>query len=226
MTDQVLDNQDTPQPKTKRPRAALYLLLLGGLVSLAVAVVLLALNLKSGSNLDVAPNFSFTLSQGEEELGARIQEIADLRGKPVTFRLIEGPDEMGGRLFELADLRGKPVVLNFWAGQCPPCRDEMPDLQLFYEEYKDRVTLVGIDLGEYTGLGTQSDAQYLVNQTGVTYPIGFTSDATVVIKYKVFYMPTTLFINSRGEVFQKWEGRLTLDLLTDVTNDMLARESR
>ncbi|MBI4282283.1 MAG: TlpA family protein disulfide reductase [Chloroflexi bacterium] len=209
----------------KRRPKRLYLLWLGGLGVLALFALGLAFALRGISRVDAAPNFSFTLGQGEEELSTRIQEQADLRGKPVTFRLVQG-NEVGGRLFELADLRGKPVVLNFWAGLCAPCRAEMPDLQLFYEDYKDRVTIVGIDLGEYTGLGTQGDAQDLVDQIGVTYPIGFTSDATVVERYKILYMPTTLFINSRGEVLTKWEGRLTRDLLKDVTNDMLARESR
>ncbi len=61
---------------------------------------------------DLAPNFSFTLYQGEDKLGAE--------------------------KLDFAQLHGKPIVLNFWAGLCPPCRAEMPDLQSFYDESKDQ----------------------------------------------------------------------------------------
>ena len=146
---------------------------------------------------DLAPNFNFTLFQGQEKLGA-------------------------GQL-DLAQLRGKPVVLNFWAGLCPSCRAEMPDLQEFYDEFKDRVTLVGIDLGQFTGLGSKKDATDLLEDLGITYPAGSTDDASVISKYKVFGMPTTIFIDADGEIFKNWSGALNQDVLREQTNAMLSQ---
>ena len=86
---------------------------------------------------------------------------------------------------QLGQLRGKPVILNFWARLCPPCWSEMPELQEFYKEFEDQVVLLGIDIGQFTGLGSYRDASKLLKATGVTYPAGFTNDADIVRKYRV-----------------------------------------
>ena len=55
----------------------------------------------------------------------------------------QGAETLGGSALLLSDLfaQGKPVVLNFWAGLCPPCRAEMPDLQEVYQEHKGDILL-------------------------------------------------------------------------------------
>ena len=139
------------------------------------------------NSADFAPNFSFTLFQGGQELG--------------------------GEKLNLSDLHGKPVVLNFWAGLCPPCRAEMPDLQGFYDDTKDDVTLVGIDIGQFMGLGSKRDAENLLKELNITYPAGFTSERGIVRDYKVLGRPTTVFINPDGTIFERWTGALNRDIL-------------
>lgn len=141
---------------------------------------------------------------------------------PVT--VYTGADTLGGAEINFSDLHGQPVVLNFWAGLCPPCRAEMPDLQEFYDEFQDRTVMVGVDVGQFTGLGTQDDAQALLDALEITYPTGFTTQGTVIQDYGVFSMPTTVFITSEGKVFRKWSGALNRDKLAEITNDMLSQE--
>ena len=160
-------------------------------------------SISSGSSVemdeDLAPNFIFTLFQGEDKLGS------------------------GDLHLRLPVLRDKPIVLNFWAGLCPPCRAELPDLQEFYDEFNDRVTLVGIDLGQFTGLGSLQDAKDLLEELNITYPAGSTSEASVVQNYKIFGMPTTIFIDSTGRIFKNWGGALNSEILRDFSLQMLAQ---
>ena len=116
---------------------------------------------------------------------------------------------------------GKPVVLNFWAGLCPPCRAEMPDFQEFHELKKDQVTLVGVDIGQYLGLGSREDAAALLEELGITYPTGLTSDDSVNRHYNVLGMPTTVFLNPDGTVFRTWNGILTKEQLNDRADELL-----
>ena len=46
--------------------------------------------------------------------------LKDLAGKPVS----------------LADYAGQVVLVNNWAYWCPPCRDELPILQGYYQDHR------------------------------------------------------------------------------------------
>ena len=116
------------------------------------------------------------------------------------------------------------MVLNFWARLCPPCWSEMPELQDFYEEFQDRVVLLGIDIGQFTGLGSPKDAGKLLQSMGITYPAGFTDNGKVVSDYKVLAMPTTVFISGNGQIVRKWTGALDRKTVTRLALDMLGQE--
>ncbi len=153
---------------------------------------------ESSSSGELAPDFSVTMFQGQDVVG----------GDEVSLHSLFGD---------------KPIVLNFWAGLCPPCRAEMPDLQEFYDKFEDRAILLGIDLGQFTGLGNQEEAKELLAELEITYPAGFTEDESVVRDYQVLGMPTTIFIDADGMIFNKWTGALNGSVLEEKTLEMLAQ---
>lgn len=143
-------------------------------------------------------DFELTLYQGEEDLGLASGRFSQLFG------------------------RGKPVVLNFWAGLCPPCRAEMPALERLYQEHKGEFVLFGLDVGPYTGLGTQEDGRALLDELGVTFPAGFTEDGTVVRRYQIQGMPTTIFFDASGRIIAKHTGLLTEGQLRQQMDRLLS----
>ena len=140
------------------------------------------------------------------------------------IKLFQGGDVLGSDELRLSDVTGRPLVLNFWARFCGPCWSEMPELQDFYEEYADEVQLLGVDLGQFTGLGLPKDASKLLDALGITYPAGYTDDAQVVRDYRVRAMPTTIFITAEGEVFRSWTGSIEREQLETIIAEMLEGE--
>lgn len=118
--------------------------------------------------------------------------------------------------------QGKPVILNMWAGLCPPCRAEMPDLEEVHQEFKDTVILFGLDVGPFTGLGNKQDALSLIEEIGVTYPAGNTEASSVVRDYGLLGMPSTWFIRPNGEVMRKWSGAINASKLRELTQQLIA----
>ena len=134
----------------------------------------------------------------------------------------QGQDALGGEQVGMASLVGeRPVVLNFWAAECPPCRAELPEFQKFYEERRDEILVLGIDLGQFTGQGTPEQGRELLAELGVSFPAGYTEDSDVLPKYGVLGLPTTVFINADGSVHDKWTGALNEEVLIEKAEEML-----
>ena len=137
-----------------------------------------------------------------------------------AFTLFHGAAELGASTLRLSELRGRPVALNFWARLCAPCWSEMPELQDFYEERGERIQLLGIDVGQFTGLGSHKDAGKLLDSLGITYPAGYTDDAGVVRRYRIRAMPTTVIIGADGRVFRIWSGAINRQQLEAVITEL------
>jgi cytochrome c biogenesis protein CcmG, thiol:disulfide interchange protein DsbE len=114
---------------------------------------------------------------------------------------------LGGSQQSLSDLQGTPVVLNFWATWCPPCKEEMPLLERYAQEYSGEFVLLGIDYAE-----EEAVVQRFVDEMGITFPILLDEDGAVSDLYFVRNYPTTFFIDAEGIVRAQHLGMLREDI--------------
>lgn len=151
--------------------------------------------------------------------GCRGLGVPDLK-----VSLYQGADVLGAQEVTLSQVlaQGKPLVLNFWAGLCPPCRAEMPDLQEVAAAYQDRVVFLGVDVGPYVLLGSRDDGRALLRDLDITYPAGTTFAQDVVRGFQILGMPLTIFINADGKVVRRWTGILTRDKAEELVRELLA----
>jgi cytochrome c biogenesis protein CcmG, thiol:disulfide interchange protein DsbE len=111
----------------------------------------------------------------------------------------------GGEDRMLGDLLGTtPVVVNFFASWCVPCIDEMPAFERVHQDVGDQVTFLGM-----ANRDTADDALATVEATGVTYPTFDDPDASALTWFGGLAMPTTVFIDTSGNVVDVNSGALT-----------------
>ena len=136
-----------------------------------------------------------------------------------------GTDEVGRESISFDEIIAKedrPILLNFWAANCPPCRAEMPVLEATWREYGDQVLFIGVDVGPHIGLGTYKTGQSLVNEFGITYVTGKTSDRTVITHWKIKNMPSTFLIGKDGQVHDMVIGAISSSRLTQKVRELIA----
>jgi thiol-disulfide isomerase/thioredoxin len=115
--------------------------------------------------------------------------------------------------------QGKPIVLNFWGGTCPPCRAEMPDFQAAFDEFGDEAIFLGLDVGSFTGLGSRSDAESLLQELGISYPTAYPeSDPTR--NFRIVSLPQTIFFGAEGNQVTR-EGFLSGSRLNRIMTSTL-----
>jgi peroxiredoxin len=129
-----------------------------------------------------------------------------------------------GSTFTLSEHRGKVVMLQFTAGWCGICRNEMPHIERdIWQPHKDNsdFVLVGIDREE-----TLEEILPFIEQVGTTYPIAMDTNADVFAQYALRNSGITrnILIDRDGKIvmltrkFKQEE----FDALVEKINAMLA----
>jgi cytochrome c biogenesis protein CcmG/thiol:disulfide interchange protein DsbE len=118
------------------------------------------------------------------------------KGKIVTAPAFSLSRVSGGGKVSLASLRGKVVVLNFWASDCVPCKEEQAMLNAASRHWASKgVVFLGIDEVDLRGPATAYMKHYRVAYESVYDGVGILAG-----KYGVTGTPETFFIDRHGRV--------------------------
>lgn len=97
-------------------------------------------------------------------------------------------------------LKGKVIFINFWATWCPPCIAEMPSVQAFYNDYKDKVAFVFVTSDSWETVKQfykENNYNLPIHRTASGYPLGLP---------EVNSIPATFIIDKNGFIRLKKTG--------------------
>jgi thiol-disulfide isomerase/thioredoxin len=126
-------------------------------------------------------------------------------------------EDLSGKTVSLKDHLGSVVLVNLWATWCPPCREEMPTLQTFYEKYKaDGFVLVAIDQEE-----TADVVEPFVKEFGLTFPVWLDIDYQAQRGFNTMSLPSSYVIDRNGRVRLMWIGGISEKNLEKYVPDLI-----
>jgi peroxiredoxin len=130
----------------------------------------------------------------------------------------EAPDfqlkNLQGHTVKLSDFRGKKVMLNFWAPWCPPCKQEMPEMQKFHEAAGNEISILAVNIDP------QYNSAKFIEKMGITFPILLDEKDEVNTQYKVMTVPATYFIDEKGIIRDKYLSAMEAETMWEMTEKM------
>ena len=127
------------------------------------------------------------------------------------------PAISGYKSINLRKIKNKKlIIVNFWATWCPPCRAELSDLNIFYNENKKNVLIIGVNVNTTLG-GVKS---FLNNYDGgIDYPVVHANIIDVENYGGITFIPQSFFIKD-GKIIFHWQGPLSSEMLSEVKKKM------
>ena len=156
---------------------------------------------------------------------------------PDTSDRVEAPDftlvDQFGEEHKLSDYKGKVVFLNFWATWCPPCREEMPDIEALYKEYgENSEDLIILSVANpktkdnpNNNDKTIEEVTKFMEDNGYSYPALMDTTGDVLLQYYITAFPTTFMIDREGRVIGYASGALTKDIMKNIITQALSESA-
>lgn len=169
-----------PQPPTARIFAAM--MIGAGLIAVGLMFFMLLSNQPASTQ-------DFSAVPAKVDYAAPDLTLVDLSGKSVSLK----------------DHLGSVVLINLWATWCPPCKEEMPTLQAFYEKYKDDgFVLLALDQEE-----TREVVEPFVAEYGLTFPVWLDIDYLAQREFNTMNLPSSYVVDRTGRVRLMWIGGIS-----------------
>jgi len=105
-----------------------------------------------------------------------------------------------GHVVDLSAFRGKVVMVHFWATWCPPCVDEIPELDKLYRAFAGKdfeLLAVSVDEG-----GVQQVAPFM-QKNQLVVPVLFDPERAIAGMYGTYKFPETYIVDRQGVVRYK-----------------------
>ncbi len=136
---------------------------------------------------------------------------ADPQAPAFTVRTLDG------KVVKLSDFRGRPVVLDFWATWCAPCKASMPHLTDLQKRYdKQGLVVIGLSVDD----GSAQKVRQFADKLGVGFRLAMADDKVLDSYGPIRAIPTTFFINRKGEVVRRVVGYIDAETVESYVKEL------
>ena len=200
----------------------------GMVISVFIIIIMFAITIKTnfiskdkrtGGTVKFEEYSNGTIEDSSDELVAADFNSKLKKGTMVpSFKL----KNLSGETISLSDYKGKKILLNFWASWCPPCKEEMPYIQKYYEERADKsnVEVITVNMTKHEQ-GDIERVEKFIEEQKLTFPVLLDENGKIMNLYNIRAFPTTYIINEDGMIADIVSLPLDDKIIEDLIHEQL-----
>lgn len=181
------------------------------------------------------PNAKSGTTQNAEQKIVVAEEDKDNRRRDVLISSSvarQAPALLDGRWLNsepvtLESLRGKVVLVDFWTFGCYNCRNTVPTLKRFDQEYRaEGLTIVGVHTPESDYEKNFGNIQEAVKRLGIKYPVVTDTGGDSWRAYDIEAWPTVVILDKAGRIRYTHIGEGSYEQQESVIKTLLAEDGK
>lgn len=123
-----------------------------------------------------------------------------------------------------ADLIGeKPTLIHFWSVSCELCKQAMPNINQFRDDYKDELNVIAVHMPRSEKDLDLDLVKEVANEHDITQPIFVDNDHTLTDAFDNQYVPAYYVFDAEGQLRHFQAGDGGMKMLTKRVNRVLGK---
>jgi len=118
---------------------------------------------------------------------------------------------LNGEQKNLSDYRGSWLVVNFWAEWCPPCLEEIPELNLLAQE-NDDIQVIGVSFDKLPN----DELSALSEKLDIQYPVVATEPMPYLPMERPQSLPASYIVTPKGEIMGPLMGKVDRHKIVEI----------
>jgi peroxiredoxin len=119
----------------------------------------------------------------------------------------------------LSDFLGQVVLYNAWATWCPPCKEEMPTLEAYFQDHQQEgFVVIAIEDGQPV-----EEVADFVKSYGLSFPVWPDTKWVATTAFKTDVLPSSFVIDRTGQVVLTWTGPISREALEKFVTPIIQR---
>jgi thiol-disulfide isomerase/thioredoxin len=126
-----------------------------------------------------------------------------------------------------SDLVGdKPTLIHFWSVSCGLCKEAMPSINQFRDDYKDELNVIAVHMPRSEKDLDITQIKEVAAEHDITQPIFVDNDHALTDAFENEYVPAYYVFDAEGKLRHYQAGGDGMKMLTKRVNRVLGKETK